>query len=257
MIDSHCHVYASQFGDDVEVVLQRAREAGVRRSVIIGAGGTTELCRDALALAETHDDVFCTAGFHPHDARAVTPEALAELEELAKHPRVVAIGEMGLDYFYDHSPRDVQEQVFRAQIEIAKRLAKPIVIHNRASDEDMMRIMRDAHAEEVGGVVHCFTSSWELAETAIELGFFIGFTGIVSFKSAQNVRDVLLRVPHDRIVVETDSPYLAPTPFRGKRNEPAYVVHVAEAVAETLGLSLEEVDAMTDANTCRLYGLVP
>lgn len=253
MIDTHCHVYPSTFGDDVDATLQRARDAGVERMVIIGAGGSLELCQAAVDLAERHEDVFATAGFHPHEASAWTEANGLALTEICRHPRVVAVGEMGLDYHYDYSPRDQQEAAFRAQIAIAREVGKPIVIHNRESDEDCIRILREEDPSDVGGVVHCFTSSWELAECALEHGLHIGFTGIVSFRSAEAVRDVLRRVPRDRIVIETDSPYLAPVPFRGRKNEPAYVKHVGEAVARALDTTLDDVLAFTTENARRLY----
>lgn len=255
MIDTHCHVYPSTFGDDVDATLQRARDAGVEQMVVIGAGGSMDLCRAALEVASRHDDVFATAGFHPHEASAWTDAVAEELIELCRNERIVAVGEMGLDYHYDYSPRDQQERAFRAQIAVAREVGKPIVIHNRESDEDCIRILRDEAPSDVGGVVHCFTSSWELAECALELGFCIGFTGIVSFRNAEGVREVLRRVPRDRIVIETDSPYLSPVPYRGRKNEPAYVKHVAEAVARALDTSLEDVLTCTTENARRLYGL--
>lgn len=255
MFDTHCHVYPSTYADEVDDVLQRARDAGVSPMVVIGAGGSMALCRAALEVAERHEDVYATVGVHPHEASAWSAEMAESLTALCAHPKVVAVGEMGLDYHYDYSPRAVQDAAFRAQIAIARAVDKPIVIHNRESDDDCIRVFEEERLEEVGGVVHCFTSSWSLAKAALDRGFYIGFTGIVSFKNAEGVRDVLRQTPRDRIVVETDSPYLAPIPHRGRKNEPAYVRHVAEAVARTLDLSLEEVDALTTANAKRLYRL--
>ena len=255
MLDSHCHVYPTTYGDEVDEVLARARAAGVSPMVVIGAGGSMDLCRAALEVAERHEDVYATAGIHPHEASAWTPDLAVELAAICEHPKVVAVGEMGLDYHYDYSPREVQNATFRAQVEVARAVGKPIVIHNRESDEDCIRVFTEARLEEVGGVVHCFTSSWALAKAALDRGFYIGFTGIVSFKNAEGVRDVLRKTPRDRIVIETDSPYLAPIPHRGRKNEPAFVRHVGEAVARALDLSVEEVDAMTTANAKRLYRL--
>ena len=255
MIDSHCHVYPSQYGDDTDAALDRARAAGVDQLVLIGAGGDLATCDEAIAIAERRPDVWATAGFHPHYAEGVQDDMLEALRERVTHPRVVAVGEMGLDYHYDYSPREKQQAVFRAQVEVAREVSKPIVIHNRTSDEDCARIFDEAGLSDVGGVVHCFTSGWDLAKKALDHGFCLGFTGIVSFKNAREIREVLERVPHDRVMIETDSPYLAPVPHRGRRNEPAYLPAVARAVAETLGLSVDEVERLTDANTRRLFGI--
>lgn len=255
LIDSHCHLQRKTYGDELEAVIDRAAAAGVGQMVTIGSAGSLAVCHEAIALAEADRRVFATVGFHPHEARAVTDEAVAEVEALARHGRVVAVGEIGLDYHYDYSPRSAQNDAFRRFVDVARRVGKPIVIHNRESDADCIEVFRQERLHEVGGVVHCFTSSWELARTALDAGFYIGFTGIVSFKSAEEVRDVLRRVPRDRIVIETDCPYLAPLPHRGRRNEPAWVTHVAEAVAMTLDAPIPEVRASTTANARRLYGL--
>lgn len=253
MIDSHCHVYPSQFGDDTDPALDRARDAGVDQLVLIGAGGALETCDEAIAIAERRADVWATAGFHPHYAENVNDDMVEALRERVSHPRVVAVGEMGLDYHYDYSPREKQRSVFRAQVQVARDVKKPIVVHNRTSDEDCIRIFDEESLRDVGGVVHCFTSGWALAKKALDHGFYLGFTGIVSFKNAREIREVLERVPHDRVLLETDSPYLAPVPYRGKRNQPMYLPAVARAVADTLGLSIDEVEALTDANTRRLF----
>lgn len=255
MIDSHCHLQRKTYKDELPDVISRAVEAGIHTMVTIGSSDSLAACHEAISLAESDDRIWATVGFHPHGAREAGDAELAAVEELARHPRVVAVGEMGLDYHYDFSPREKQQQVFRRLIDVARRVGKPIVIHNRESDDDCIKILNDEKAEDVGGVVHCFTSGWELAKAALDKGFYIGFTGIVSFKNAESVRDVLRRTPLERIVVETDSPYLAPIPRRGRRNEPAYTTHVAEAVAETLGLSLDEVETLTEENTRRLYRL--
>ncbi|TVR03969.1 MAG: TatD family deoxyribonuclease [Deltaproteobacteria bacterium] len=254
-IDTHCHLELHRYGDELPFVLQRARDNGVARMVAIGSGGTLATCEEAVRLAEAHPDIHAVIGFHPHEASAFDFDAAQGVAEFAEHPRVVAVGETGLDYHYAFSPPVVQEDAFRQQIEIARMVGKPLVIHNRESDEDCIRILQDSPAGSVGGVIHCFTSGWDLAKVALDLGFYIGFTGIVSFRNGEDVRDVLRRVPQDRIVIETDSPFLAPVPHRGRRNEPAWVVDVARAVADTLGLSLEEVARITTENACRLYRL--
>jgi TatD DNase family protein len=255
MIDSHCHLQKKTYGDELSDVVERAVEAGVQTLVTIGSSDSLDVCQEAIQLAELDDRIWATVGFHPHGADAAGPDEVRAVERLSAHPRVVAVGEIGLDYHYDFSPRDRQQEVFRQFIGVAKRVGKPIVIHNRESDDDCIRILEEERAEDVGGVIHCFTSGWELAKVALDKGFFIGFTGIVSFKNANEVRDVLKKTPLDRIVIETDSPYLAPVPFRGRRNEPAYTAYVADAVATALELPVEEVRALTEANTRRLYRL--
>lgn len=255
LFDTHCHLDEHRYPGELEQVIARAREAGVARMTAIGAAGDLATARHAIALAEQFDCIFASVGFHPHEASEVTDATLAELATLARHPRVVAVGEAGLDYHYDYSPREAQARVFVAQIELARAIGKPIVIHNRSSDEDCMRLLRENRAGEVGGVVHCFTSSWELARLALDLGFYLGFTGIVSFKNGENVREILAKAPRDRIVVETDSPFLAPLPFRGQRNEPARVREVAGWVEKALG---EEPGALTELlwqNAHALYRL--
>lgn len=254
MIDTHCHLQAKYYGESVREVVDRAAAAGVRSCVAIGSAGSLEVCDEAIRLAEADDRVWATVGFHPHEAKRADAAAIEAVATRARHPRVLAVGEIGLDYHYDYSPRDVQREVFRAFLDVARQVDKPVVIHNRESDADCIEILASEKAEEIGGVVHCFTSSWELAKAALDRGFYLGFTGIVSFRNAEEVRDVLRRTPLDRIVVETDSPFLSPVPYRGKQNEPAWVTHVAAAVAETLGMSVEEVESITDENARRLYG---
>ncbi len=255
LIDSHCHLQRSTYGDQFDSVLDRARAVGVETMVTIGSSGSVEVCREAVAHAEASPDVFATVGYHPHDVRLLDEDAWAAVADLARQERVVAVGETGLDYHYEHSPRDAQQAAFRRFLALAREVGKPVVIHNRESDDDCIRILEEERAEDVGGVEHCFTSSWELARAALDRGFYIGFTGIVTFKRADAVRDVLRRVPLDRVVVETDCPYLAPEPHRGRRNEPAYVAHVAAGVAAALGGDVEEVRAVTSDNARRLYGL--
>ncbi len=251
--DTHCHLDPDRYPNEVDAVLDRAVAAGVERMVAIGTGATLDEVGQAVALAGRRPEVWATAGFHPHDAARVTEPMLVELEAVVRHPRIVAIGEAGLDYHYDYSPREVQPAIFAAQIELARSVQKPIVIHNRESDDDCARLLVEQRAHEVGGVVHCFTSSWELARAALDAGFYLGFTGIVSFKNAEGVRDVLRRTPLDRIVIETDSPYLSPLPHRGRKNEPARVADVCTWVARTLGLDPGVVAEATWDNAHRLY----
>lgn len=253
-IDTHCHLTERYVEDDVETLVEEALEAGVRRMVNIGCGPTIDDCRDAIALAERFESVWATVGMHPHEADRVTDDFLDEVLELSKHPRVVAIGETGLDYHYDNSERENQRRSFRKHFELAREAKKPIIIHNRDSDEDCIAMFQEVQPADVLGVIHCFSSGWELAKTALDYGFYLGFTGIATFKSAEAVREVLKKAPRDRIVVETDSPYLAPVPHRGKRNRPAYVADVGRSIATTLGMDEEEAAELTTQNACRLYG---
>lgn len=255
--DTHCHLNASYIKDDSpEEIIARARANGVTRMTVIGCGPTIEETREAVQIAERFEGVYATVGLHPHRSSYMTDTMLDELRELAAHPKVVAIGEMGLDYHYDHSPREVQQAAFRAQLKLADEVGKPIVIHNRNSDEDCLKILNEHYQDRSArGVIHCFTSSEALATRALELGLHLGFTGVITFKNAEEVREVLRKTPHDRVVVETDAPFLAPIPFRGKTNEPAYVRHVAEMVATTLGLTIEETATLTTANARALYGV--
>lgn len=254
VFDTHCHLQKKYY-DDVDAVVARARAAGVCGMVTIGSAGSVAIAEEAIALAESHADVWATVGFHPHEAAAVGRSELEAIESLASHERVVAVGEIGLDYYYERSPRDRQREAFASFVDIARRVGKPVVIHNRESDRDCMDMFHTERIGDVGGVVHCFTSSWELARTALDNGMFLGFTGIVTFKRSEEVRDVLRRTPHDRVVIETDSPYLAPVPFRGKQNEPAWVAHVVPFVADALGLSVAAAAELTTANARRLYRL--
>jgi TatD DNase family protein len=257
LVDSHCHLDFPDFANDLDGIVARAREQGVGRMVTI----STRVRRlpELLAIARRYDDVFCSVGTHPHNAHEELDIGAEQLVELAKDPKVVAIGEAGLDYFYkDTSPREAQEQGFRAHIAAARETGLPLVIHAREADEDTARILE----EEMGkgtfpAVLHCFTGGRELALRAIELGLSISFTGIVTFKNSARLREIAAEVPADRILVETDSPYLAPGKFRGKRNEPSYVVETTKVLAETRGVSFDEFARQTTENFFRLFNKVP
>lgn len=256
LFDTHCHLTQRYLKEDVADTIERAAASGVTRMTVIGCGPTIEETREAVAIAERFDNVYATVGLHPHESSKWTDEMRDALRELARHPKVVAIGECGLDFHYDHSPRDVQRAAFRAQLELADVVDLPVVIHNRSSDEDCIEILKAHYKDKPArGVIHCFSSSQQLADVALELGFHLGFTGILTFNNGKNVRDVLRTVPMDRVVIETDAPYLAPIPYRGKTNEPAYVRHVAEKVAEVRNMTLEDVAAQTTANARALYGV--
>lgn len=253
LIDSHCHIDADRFDADRAAILSRARAAGVRRFVTVGCDDASS--RRALGLASTHDDVYATVGTHPHEAEKASADFDADLESLASHPKTVAIGECGLDYYYDHSPRQVQRDVFARQIALARRVRRPLVIHVRDAWDECLSMLESEGARDAGGVVHCFSGTWEHARRSLDLGFYLSIPGIVTFKNPGELPEVVARAPADRLLVETDSPYLAPAPHRGKRNEPAFVVEVARRVAELRGEPFEETVVRTGDNARALFGL--
>ncbi|KRF28690.1 TatD family hydrolase [Paenibacillus sp. Soil787] len=253
LTDSHTHLNAEQFNEDQDEVIGRALEAGVTR--IVNVGFNRETIPSSIALAERYDFIYSTVGWHPVDAIDMMPGDLEWIEELCKHEKVVAIGEIGLDYYWDKSPRDVQQRVFREQIRLARKLGMPIVIHNRDAHQDILHILKEEKAEEVGGIMHCFSGSWETAKQCLNMNFHISFGGPVTFKNARQPKEVLAQVPLDRLLIETDAPYLTPHPFRGKRNETGYVRLVAETAAEIRGMTLEEIAEITTNNAIRLLGL--
>ncbi len=256
LVDSHCHLDFPDFAEDLDAIVARAEGAGVGRMVTI----STRVRRlDALLkIAERFPNVYCSVGTHPHQADEEDGIAPAELIELTRHPKVVALGEAGLDYFYQHGSREAQERGFRAHIAAARATGLPLVIHTREADEDCGRILEDEVAKgPFKAVLHCYTGGRELAMKAISLGLSISFTGILTFKKSEALRALAAELPDDRIMVETDSPYLAPGKFRGKRNEPSYVVEVAKVLAETRGVSLEEISRQTTENFFRLFSKVP
>jgi TatD DNase family protein len=254
LVDTHCHIETHGFPEGAEAVMARAAQAGVAGFVVVGVGETLENAERAVALAERHDNVVAAVAFHPHDAAKVDEASERRIGELVRRPRVVSVGEIGLDYHYDHSPRDVQKDVFRRFIALARDVKKPIVIHTREAAADTLAILKEENARDVGGVIHCFSEDRAFAEVALELGFYISFSGIVTFKNAKDIQDVAGWAPADRILVETDAPYLAPIPFRGKRCEPAYVAHTAKKIAELRAISIDEVEAITTENAKRLFG---
>ncbi len=251
LVDSHCHLDYSPMVDDLSGTLARARTAGVGTLLTIG----TKLREfpKIRAIAEAHENIFCSVGVHPHEAENEQTDAKA-LIELAKHPKVVGIGESGLDYYYDKSPRDRQQENFRAHIRAASETGLPLIVHTRDAEADTASMLAEAKgAGPLKGVLHCFTSSRQLADKALELGFYISISGIVTFKNAEDLRETIRHVPLERLLVETDSPYLAPVPMRGKSCEPAYVAHTAAKVAELKGVSGEELASVTSANFFTLF----
>jgi TatD DNase family protein len=253
LIDSHAHVDGPEFDGDRDEVLARARAAGVARIVVIGAVGSPESAERAVALAERDPEIWATVATHPHDVAQMTPAWWEVHDRLARHPRVVAVGETGLDYHYDHSPREVQREAFARFIDLARAVDKPVVCHIRDAHDDARDILRAGGVARC--VIHCFTGTVEDARAYAELGYYVSFSGIVSYKTAQGLRDAVPVVPHDRLLIETDCPYLAPVPRRGKRNEPAFLTHTAEVVARCSGMSFEDLAAVTTRNACRVFGL--
>ena len=243
------------FAADRDAVLARARAAGVSRMVTIGASGTMQANYDAVALAGSNVDVFATVGVHPHAARSASPEVIGEMARLAREPKVVAIGETGLDYYYDNSPRPVQQDVFRQLIALARGLRLPLVIHVREAYEEVAAILRAEKAADVGGVIHCFSAGLNAARAFLDIGFDLSFSGIVTFKHADDIRAAARMVPADRFMVETDAPFLAPMPHRGKRNEPVYVLFTAAAIAAARQQSLKDIATLSRQNTERRFRL--
>jgi TatD DNase family protein len=256
LIDSHCHLDFPELAADLDGVLARAKAAGVGITLSISTKVRNFVA--LRAIAEGHDNVFCSVGTHPHHAAEEPDITVAELVELSRHPKVVAIGEAGLDYHYDLSPRDVQKKSFRTHIAASRETQLPLVIHAREADADIARILEEETKKGAFPfVLHCFTSGPDLAHRGLALGGYVSFAGVVTFKNAESLRDIALAVPYDRLLVETDAPYLAPVPMRGKTNEPAYVVHTAASLAALRGISESEMARLTSENFFRLFTKVP
>ena len=255
LIDTHCHLDPHYFPEGPDAVIARANAQGVTRFVTIGVGSDLEPARHAIALAERRADVWATVGVHPHEASTLDDATYAEMEALARRDRMVAVGEIGLDYHYMRSPREVQQECFRRLIGLAKAAKKPIVIHTREAAADTLAILEEEGARDVGGIIHCFSEDRAFAERALAMDFDLSFSGIVTFRTAQAIKEVAAWAPADRILVETDSPYLAPVPFRGKKCEPAHVHYTAKHVAELRGEPFDVVAARTTENARRRLGL--
>lgn len=252
LIDTHVHLNADQYEEDVDEVIRRALDAGVGKMVVVGFDRPT--IRRALELAETYPFIYLVIGWHPVDAVDCTEEDLQWIEEIAAdHPKVVGIGETGLDYHWDKSPKDVQQELFRRQIALAKKLKLPVIIHNRDATGDVVRILKEEHAAETGGIMHCFSGSPETAKECVEMNFMISLGGPVTFKNARQPKEVAKEIPLEHLLVETDAPYLAPHPYRGKRNEPSYVRLVAEQIAQLKEIPFEEVARKTTENALKIF----
>ncbi len=251
LFDTHVHLNDEQYNEDVNEVIERAQREGVSHMVVVGFDRKT--IEKAMHLVENYDFLYAAIGWHPVDAIDMKEEDLNWIEELSSHPKVVALGEMGLDYHWDKSPHEIQKEVFRKQIRLAKRVKLPIVIHNREATQDIVDILREENAQEVGGIMHCFSGSAETAKECVEMNFYISLGGPVTFKNAKKPKEVAKEIPLDRLLIETDCPYLAPHPYRGKRNEPAFVKLVAEQIAEIKEISLEQVASKTMDNAKKLF----
>jgi TatD DNase family protein len=270
LVDSHAHLDSPRYDADREELLQRAWQQGVRTVLSIGIGEGPDTMQQALELSRSYAGkpgiprVLATAGIHPHEAQLADQAALAKLDDLLADPDVLAVGEIGLDYYYDHSPRPQQKQAFAQQMEVAAARRRPIIIHCRPSEgsndawDDTLEMIETAWVRtNLGGILHCFTGEWEHARRALDSGFLISFAGNITFPRAENIREVAAKVPLDRMLIETDAPFLAPLPYRGKRNEPAWVGRVADKVAEVRGITSEQVASSTANNFFRFFGVAP
>ena len=254
-IDAHCHLERETYGDEVDAVVARALAAGLSHLVAVGASRGAVGAHEAVALAQRLPPVYATVGIHPHDAEAVTAASMAELDGLLRLPKVVAVGEVGLDYYYEHAPREVQRRAFTGFLEQAQIHNLPIMLHIRNAHADCLELLDAVGLPSRGGVIHCFTGGSEEAAAYLERGMYLSIPGVVTFKTALPLRQAVPEIPADRLLLETDCPYLTPAPHRGKRNEPALMLHTAAAVAALRQVSLETLGTQTHANTCRLFGL--
>lgn len=249
--DTHTHLNADQFEGEVDAVIARAQQAGVSNMIVVGFDPKT--IKRAISLVETYDYLYAAIGWHPVDAIDMTDDDLSWIEQLSAHPKVVAIGETGLDYHWDKSPKEVQKEVFKRHIQLAKKVNLPLIIHNRKATEDVIEILQQEGADEIGGVMHCFSSSLEHAQQCIDMNFYVSFGGPVTFKNAKPLQQVAREVPLEHMLIETDCPYLAPHPLRGKRNEPAYVKYVAQQIAVLKNKEVKTVATITSNNAKRLF----
>ncbi|WP_034629742.1 TatD family hydrolase [Desulfotruncus alcoholivorax] len=255
LFDTHTHLYDEQFAGDLEDVFDRMADAGVTRALCIAFDINSS--EKSVAMVKNRPGLRASVGIHPHDAEDVPADYLARLAELARRPEVVALGEMGLDYYRDLSPRPIQQKVFREQLALVRELNMPVIIHVRDAFGDLLDILRKDGISKAGGVMHCFSGSWEMARECMQMGFYISLAGPVTFKNVVKLKEIAVRVPLDRLLIETDCPYLAPEPRRGRRNEPAFVRYVAEHIAELRGVSLEEIAQNTTSNAIKLFKIEP
>lgn len=253
LIDTHAHIFYENFKDDLDEVIQRAKDNGVEKIIVPATDLKT--CTEVISLAEKYEIIYGTAGVHPHETKDWDKANINQLEKFAQHEKIIGIGEIGLDYYYDFSPKEKQKEAFTDQLNLAVKLGLPAVIHNRDSDDDMLEVIDSYKGSGLKAQFHCFNASSDHAAKYIEMGHYISFTGNITFKKADSLRNVLMQIPLDRIMVETDSPFITPVPFRGKRNEPAYVKYVAEKTAEIHGITFEEAARISSENACRFFNL--
>lgn len=253
LVDSHAHLDDRKYDADLAEVLKRARKQEIK--FVINSGYNEQASRRGLQLAEAYEEIYAAVGIHPHEAKEATEETFQFLRNTAQHKKVVALGEMGLDYYRNLSPREQQQDVFRRQIALARELKMPIIVHDRNAHEDVLSILQSEKAREVGGVIHCFSGDWKMARQCMDMGFFLSLAGPVTFKNAGHTAEMARLIPLNRLLIETDSPYLSPEPFRGKRNEPAHVRLVAAKIAALRKIDLQELGNITTSNALRLFGL--
>jgi len=249
--DTHAHYCDKRFNEDRDEVLSTICDSGV--SLILNAGSSLKSSRLSVELADKYPFVYASIGVHPHDSKSMTDETVLELEKLLAHPKAVAVGEIGLDYHYDFSPRDVQRKRFREQLELSRSLGKPVIIHEREALQDVFDIVRDY--KDLTGVFHCFSGSWETAKSVLDMGWYLSFTGVVTFKNARRALEVLDRMPVDKLMLETDCPYMAPEPMRGRRNSSLYLPYIAKKIAEVRGMTTDDVARTTMENGMRFFGI--
>ncbi|MCD6353029.1 MAG: TatD family hydrolase [Proteobacteria bacterium] len=255
LIDSHAHLTLSQFDDDREMVIQRAREAGLKHIITVGLD--IEDCHKAIMLAEEYDFIFASVGIHPHDVKSIDTKTYSRLKRLSAHDKVVAIGEIGLDFYRNLSPRKIQFPRFREQLQLAREVSLPVIIHDREAHQETLKILQEERAETIGGVIHCFSGDLAMAKSCLDLGFYISIPGTITFKNSRDYQDLVRELPLNRLLLETDSPFLTPHPFRGKRNEPAYVYYTAKTVARVKNIDVAELADITTCNAQKLFGLFP
>lgn len=255
LIDSHAHIQGEEYAGDVAQVLESARKSGVAKVIVVGGAGDLSSNAAALKLAESQQGLYATVGMHPHDAKDVSEADFETLKRLTANPKVIAVGETGLDFYYNHSPQDLQRKVFARFIGMARETGLPLIVHDRDAHREIADLLRHHGEGEIIGVIHCFTGDYDAAKAFMDLGFYLSFSGIITFKNAEPLRETVRKLPIERMLVETDSPYLAPVPYRGRRNEPAYVRFVAETVARVKNLSLDEVARITSRNVENLFGI--
>lgn len=252
LVDSHAHLDGRQFVNDLDETVERATANGISHILTIGCD--LESSENSITVAEKYENIFAAVGVHPHDATEINDAALAKLRTMLSHPKVVALGEIGLDYYRDRSPREIQREAFRQQIRLAREVGKPIIVHDRDAHDEVIQTLKEEDAAEVGGILHCFSGDLNMAKQCLELGFYLSFTGTITYPKNEEVREIIKEIPIDRMLVETDCPYLSPQKFRGKRNEPAYVRYTAEKMAEIKGLTIEDVARVTSRNCHNLFG---